>query len=294
MSPQESRAPGTRSPAPARAASGSAPAIVPADGAGEGSPVEAVDRAIVVLEALAPAGARGVPLAELAAGLGLNKTTVHRTLAALRFRGFVVQDPTTGVYRLGPGALRLGDDFLAEENLPVLLHPALMALSDAVDELVHLGVLSGTQVVYLDKVEPERPVRVWSAVGRRSPAATTALGRALLAFRGADRTRLTGYLDGGDPGPVRSALESARARGYATEHEENEPGISCVAVPLLRSGSAVAAVSVTAPSERMTAERVAALHTRMCEVLPPLLPAGLALPAREVTPGVEARSRVGR
>ncbi|NMR18757.1 IclR family transcriptional regulator [Cellulomonas fimi] len=248
------------------------------------SPVESVDRALVVLQVLARAGARGMGLAELASELRVNKSTVHRALAALRFRGFVTQDPASGGYVLGPSATQLAEDFFGDENLPVLLHSALVALSGVAQELVHLGVLSGTHVVYLDKVEPERSVRVWSAVGRRSPAVTTALGRAMLAFRGTDRSALAGYVravgEGRavDPEHVWDALEHARARGYATEVEENEAGISCIAVPVLRGGTAIAAVSVTAPAERMTTERVEQLHAEMREVLPQLLPTGLHLP----------------
>jgi len=134
---------------------------------------------------------------------------------------------------------------VSEQNLAVLLHPALVALSGATDELVHLGVLSGTQIVYLDKVEPERAVRVWSAVGQRSPAVTTALGRALLAFRTTTRRALDGYLRAAgrqvDAERVWSAVECAREDGFATEQQENEPGISCLAVALLRGGAAVAA-----------------------------------------------------
>ena len=258
----------------------------------QGSPVEAVDRALLLLQALAPTGASGATLSQLAEQTRLNKTTVHRTLAALRLRGFVEQDPGSGSYALGAAATQLAGDFFGEENLPVMLHPALVALSGAVDELVHLGVLSGTRVVYLDKVEPERPVRVWSAVGRTRPAVTTALGRALLAWRGTDRVMLAGYVrarhaedDAGTGGAaavtvdgVWQELERARTRGWAVEVEENEPGISCVAVPLLRAGAAVAAVSVTAPVERMTAARRDQLVGRVHELLPPLLPAGLHLP----------------
>ena len=242
------------------------------------SPVEAVDRALRVLEALAAAGPGGASLGDLAVSLGLHKTTVHRTLAALRHRGYASQEPT-GRYVLGAAATRLGDDYLAEENLPLLLRPALLALGREVDELVHLGVLSGREVVYLDKVEPERPVRVWSAVGRHRPAVTTALGRALLAYRGVDRAALDAYLAPDvDAGHVWDALERARRTGAATEVEENEPGIACVAVPLLRTGAAVAAVSVTAPVDRMTPERVEALRTAMLVVLPPLLPDGVTVP----------------
>lgn len=250
----------------------------------DASPVVSVDRALLALQALARAGAHGMGLAELAVALGLNKTTVHRALAALRFRGFVTQDPSSGSYLLGPSATQLAEDFFGDENLPVLLHPALVALCGATDELVHLGVLSGTQVVYLDKVEPERSVRVWSAVGRRRAAVTTALGRALLAYRGTDRSALPGYVRAAgdqmatDADHVWSVLERARGRGFATEEQENETGISCVAVPLLRSGVAIAAVSITAPAERMTTERIAWLNAQMRDVLPPLLPEGLTLP----------------
>jgi len=268
------------------------------------SPVESVDRALLVLQALAEAGARGIGLAELAADLGLNKSTVHRSLAALRFRGFVTQDPASGTYLLGPSATQLAEDFFGDENLPVLLHPALVALCGAAAELVHLGVLSGTQVVYLDKVEAERSVRVWSAVGRRRAAVTTALGRALLAYRGTERSALPGYVRAAseigsgtqgtsqsgrsengaiarpvlDADQVWSILELARSRGYATEDQENEAGISCLAVPLLRAGVAIAAVSITAPAERMTPDRIEWLHTQIQQVLPPLLPPALSLP----------------
>jgi DNA-binding IclR family transcriptional regulator len=249
----------------------------------ETSPVRSIDHALLALQSLAAAGGGGMRLATLASNLGLSRPTTHRCLAALRHRGFVTQDPETGAYLLGSAAVRLADVYLSEENLPVLLHPALLALSRSTDELVHLGVLSGTEVVYLAKVEPERPVRVWSAVGRRSAAATTALGRALLAYRGADRTALAGYARTGadrlDVDHLWAALEAARRRGFATEREENEAGISCVAVPLIRSGAAIAAVSVTAPAERMTPEHIQWLHAQMTEVLPPLLPEGLTLPA---------------
>lgn len=252
----------------------------------ETSPVESVDRALRMLTTLAGAGARGMTLAELATALDLNKTTVHRGLAALKHRDFVTQDPTSGAYLLGGAATDLARTYFGEDNLPGLLHPALVALCAATDELVHLGTLNGVQVVYLDKVEPERPVRVWSAVGRRRPAVTTALGRALLAHRATeaeplDEAALAGYVPAGvevDPGRLRAMLESARVTGYATEEQENEPGISCVAVPLMRAGAAVAAVSITAPSERMTPDRITELHTAIRRTLPPLLPPGLTLP----------------
>ena len=249
----------------------------------EASPLGSVDKALLALDTLAGFGAAGAPLATLAQAVGVSKPTLHRTLAALRHRGYAEQT-SDGAYRLGPAALSLGSTYLAEENLPALLHPALTALSEKTDELVHLGVLAGREVVYLDKVEPQRAVRVWSAVGRRRAAATTALGRALLSVQDLDEAALARYA-GADAGSgsglehLRDALTSARANGFAAETEENEPGIACIAVPLLRAGRAVAAVSITAPVERLRgaarAERVGALRS----TLPGLLPAGLAVPS---------------
>lgn len=251
--------------------------------------MESVDRALLVLQALARAGARGAPLADLAAELGLNKSTVHRALAALRYRDFVTQDHATGAYLLGPAAIGLHETYFDDDQLPLLLHAALAALSGETAELVHLGVLNGAHVLYLDKVEPQRSVRVWSAVGRRRPAASTALGRALLAYRGTTAEMLGGYVQAtgsdteGLAAPVSAerlwqALEDARRRGYAVEREENEPGISCLAVPLLRGEVPVAAVSITAPAERMTEDRLTRLHDQVRRVLPPLLPAGTTIP----------------
>lgn len=248
------------------------------------SPLGSVDKALTALDALAAAGPRGVALGDLARDLGLHKASLHRTLAALRHRGYAEQDAATGDYRLGPAATALATVYLGEENLPALLHPALVAVCRATDELVHLGALAGTEIVYLDKVEPARAVRVWSAVGRRRPAATTALGRALLAHRPLDDDLLAWYADAApeDHAVGAEALGAicteVRSTGFATEDEENEPGISCVAIPVLRGGQSVAAVSVTAPAERLGARRRREIETILRDVVPPLLPPALAVP----------------
>ncbi|MCA5892223.1 IclR family transcriptional regulator [Isoptericola sp. NEAU-Y5] len=243
------------------------------------SPLGSVDKALLALDALARAGAGGLSLARLAADVGANKSTLHRTLAALRHRGYAEQADDGG-YRLGPAVLALGTAFLAEDNLPALLRPALERLRDDVDELVHLGTLAGREVVYLDKVEPQRPVRVWSAVGRRQPAATTALGRALLAAHDPREIHLARYAtDAEDVARLTATVADARRLGYATETEENEPGIACVAVAVLRAGRPVAAVSVTAPVERMTGEPRAARVAALLDALPAALPPGMTVPA---------------
>lgn len=246
--------------------------------AGGQSPIESVDRALRVLEYLAQVGPPGVGLADLSHAVELNKATAHRVLAALRFRDYVTQTPS-GDYVLGPAATQIGARFYRDENLPELLRPALAALCEAVDELVHLGTLRGRHVVYLDKVEPQRAVRVWSAVGRASPVLSTALGRALLAAAGVGREVVENYAPE-DPDLAQrawAAIERAAVDGYATEREENEPGISCLALALMREGKPVAAISVTAPVERLRVGDEARIFGEFKRVLPQRLGSGLEL-----------------
>ncbi len=256
---------------------------VPHGSPASASPLGSVDKALATLEALAAAGPAGLPLGVLAQHLGLHKASLHRTLAALRHRGYAEQDEESGRYRLGSAATALATVYLGEENLPALLHPALVAVCQATDELVHLGALAGTEIVYLDKVEPARTVRVWSAVGRRRPAATTALGRALLAHQDLDDARLAWYADAAPDAMTTSGLRAICARtrehGFAHEVEENEAGISCVALPVLSDGRPVAAISVTVPVERLGADRRRDIEDELARLVPAVLPPPFGVPA---------------
>lgn len=245
----------------------------------DGPRVEAIDRALILLTALAEAGPDGAPLTELSSTTGVNKSTAYRALSTMRAHGFVAQSEVTGDYRLGTVAMSLGERFLTPQSLVQSLHPALVALSREADELVHLGVLVGDEVLYLDKVEPERAIRVFSEIGRRTSAASSAMGRALLAARSVPDDQLAAYLH---HCPVTvdqlsAALEDARARGFSTEIGINERGVACLGAALMRGPDAVAALSVTMPSERLTERRQGELAALISTLLPPLLPAELAL-----------------
>ena len=159
----------------------------------EGPRVEAIDRALSLLTALSQAGPKGAPLTELAVATGVNKSTAYRALSTMRAHGFVTQSASTGDYRLGAAAMALGEQFLTPQSLVQSLHPALVALSREADELVHLGILNGDRVIYVDKVESDKAIRVWSQVGRNASAATTSLGRAILAYRPIPDDHLDAY-----------------------------------------------------------------------------------------------------
>ncbi|MEZ5088336.1 MAG: IclR family transcriptional regulator [Micropruina sp.] len=245
----------------------------------DGPRVEAIDRALRLLTALADAGPAGSSLTDLASATGVNKSTAYRALSTMKTHGFVTQSEASGGYCLGVAAMSLGESFLTPQGLARALHPALVTLSREANELVHLGVLVGDQVLYIDKVEPERAIRVWSEVGRRTGAATSAMGRALLAARGVPDDQLSAYLHR-SPIPVSeltSSVHTARERGYATEVEENETGVACLGLALANGQGPVAAVSITMQSERLTPARQRDLAQLVRRVLPPLLPEGLSL-----------------
>ncbi|MBP2409773.1 IclR family transcriptional regulator [Brachybacterium fresconis] len=254
------------------------------------SPVGSVDKALVLLEILASAGPEGMTLRDIAAAGDFNKASVHRLLRALMHRGFADQSPGDQHYRLGTAVLELGHSFGGGENLPVLFAPALAAISHSSQELVHLGRLDGPHVLYLDKVEPERTLRVWSSIGKRAPAARTAMGRALLAADGVRGPALEAYAratesSAAQPGAVitldelADVVEGTAERGWSMEIEENEAGIACVGVALARPGGRSVSVSVTGPIERMDERRRAEIGALLREELSHLAPAGFEVAA---------------
>jgi DNA-binding IclR family transcriptional regulator len=143
--------------------------------------------------------------------------------------------------------------------------------------------MTDDQVLYVDKVEPERAIRVWSSVGQRAPAATTSMGRALLAAGDVPDDQLRAYLRAVPPDRemswehLRDVVHAARSRGYATEVEENEPGVACIGMAILRGNRTVGALSITSLADRMTPGRQVALAQAIHGVVGPLLPEGLAL-----------------
>lgn len=259
-------------------------------------PLASVQRALRIVEFLCTADIRGVPLAAVASGLEINKTTAYNALVTLKDQGWVDQDQATGRYRLGGGIRPIVEYSARVDRVIERIHPALAAARTRANELVHLGSLSGRRVVYRDKVEPDRPIRVVSQIGREIPAVITAMGRALIGSLPDRDERLDWFMS--DPAldsfaPERkAAIRQAVAsnfllldrRGWSQEIGESEPGIACVAVPFVTSEIPLA-ISITAPVERMPDHRYAELAQIATEALQ-------ALPASaDVTVATAARSR---
>jgi IclR family acetate operon transcriptional repressor len=235
------------------------------------SPVASVDRALRIL-AMIGGAARGLSLDDLAAGLDIPKSSLHRILAALKFRRFVAQPEPGGVYFLGTELLATAFRFHDMLDMRALIHPLLLRLTAELNETTHMGVLDGAEIVYQDKIEATHTIKLLSVIGGRNPAHATGVGKALLAWTYPTDEAIKAWAAQWAPLPrptkrtVKSAVQLAdelaqvRERGYALDVEENEVGIRCAAVPIFL-GKAVpaAAVSVTMLGSRAELRRLTEL-----------------------------------
>ncbi|WP_324715865.1 IclR family transcriptional regulator [Carboxydochorda subterranea] len=222
-----------------------------------------MERAFQLLDALARSDA-GV--SELARTTGLHKATVHRLLRTLRELGLVEVGPDGTRYRLGLRLLELGGRVLARLDLRDVARPYLMELRDRTRLTVHMAILNGTEVVYIEKLDSPANLRMASFVGTRNPAYCTALGKAILAALPEGElesvlamTRLLPRTPNTitSRGALREELAAARARGYAIDNVENEEGIRCVGAPVYgHTGRVVASISVSGPIFSVTMEGI--------------------------------------
>ena len=224
--------------------------------------IQSVDRAIDVLEYLAERDDGAVT--DLAAALGVHKSTAFRLLAALEARGLVEQVSERGRYRLGFGLVRLAGATAARLDIVEQSRPVTRRLAAAVGDTVNVARLEGEAAVNLDQVLGGATVATQNWVGQRTPLHATSSGKVLLAFADpADRERLLARpLAVFTPATIanRAALEvelrAVIAAGWASTREELELGLNAIAAPIRgHDGSVVAAVSVSGPSYRLGPER---------------------------------------
>lgn len=225
----------------------------------EASPpiAQTLDRGLRILEAVSQAGG-ALTVAEAACAAGLDRTVAHRLVVTLATRGYL-QRESGGGYRLGPTCLALAS---VVTDLRAAAKPHLDALRDATGETVHLVILSGREVVFVDGTESIHALRVAARTGRHLPAHATSVGKALLAALPPGRfAALYGHGDLVavtqrticDPQALERDLALTRERGYATSRGESENGVGSVGVAVRNpAGDPQAALSVAMPLDRFT------------------------------------------
>ncbi|MDJ0105516.1 IclR family transcriptional regulator [Rhodococcus erythropolis] len=205
-------------------------------------------------------GGKRLRVNEVSREMGLSRSTVHRMLATLSYHQFVEQDEFSRAYQPGPALVDIGLAVLQNIEIRVIARNALLRLRDETGETVHLAMLRGAEVLYIDSAESEQVVRTGSRIGWTLPAHATAAGKALLAeLSDAEIDALFPDEDLEVPTPrtlsTKAALFTqigeARSRGYAVNNGESESDVSAVAAVVRdRDGRSRGAIAVTAPRSR--------------------------------------------
>ncbi|MCD1635795.1 IclR family transcriptional regulator [Martelella mediterranea] len=226
----------------------------PARSSSDGSKLPSVDKSLRVLLALAEAGFGGVDLRTLSARLGINKSSLHTSISALRFRGFVSQSPDTRRYYLGPAIADLSQIYMRRYDLRSLLRPGLMRLTREINEVCYMSQLDGTEILYLERTESRRPIQPGIQNGTRLLAVNTAMGRTMIAAAYEDFDSFARIFGPGyqprtahAPPTIEAAwqeIEAVRRRGFGIDRQENVEGLTAVAVGIVNGGAPVASVSV--------------------------------------------------
>ena len=218
--------------------------------------VKSVGRALDILDALAGSQEQ-LGVSELSAMTTLPSATVHRLLCTLVDRGYVRQDPMTRRYMLGAQLLKLGSS--AGRLLGAWVTPLLGRLVSATGESANLAVLEDDQVVYVAQTPSPHRMRLFTEIGNRVPVHSTAVGKVLLAFRPRHVAAAMLARQGmpartprtiTQPEAFVEELDRVVERGFATDDEEEEDGVRCVAVPVFGIGDGIAAISLSGPASR--------------------------------------------
>jgi len=242
--------------------------------------VQSVDRAISVLEILAQRGEAGV--SEVAADIGVHKSTAFRLLAALEERELVEQTQDRGKYRLGFGILRLASAVPGQLDVTHQARALCEQLASQVGETVNIAVRRSHFVVNVDQARGPSAVATHNWVGELTPLHATSSGKILLAYMAPEERRnmlASAGLARLTPHTITSQREleeqiAAARDGYASSVEELEEGLNAVAAPVRdHTGGVIAALSVSGPVYRFTEDR-------MREVTPDVVAAAAAISQR--------------
>jgi len=222
---------------------------------------QAIDRAAQLLVQVVESE-RPPAVGELAEWSGLPKSTVSRLLRALERNGLVQREGPRGGFRPGSLFVNLARRSGAADLIE-LAGPELRRLADRTGETVNLAVPGAEQAEYVTQIETGHFLGSTSWIGRVTPDHCTAVGKVFLAFgaaRAPERLERLTTETIVDPLRLEVELEQVRARGYATASGELEPGLVAIAAPVRNAaGETVAAISVSGPSLRLTAKKLAPL-----------------------------------
>ncbi|MFE2181857.1 IclR family transcriptional regulator [Streptomyces sp. NPDC059455] len=233
-----------------------------ADGGGGVREVKSAARTVQVLEILANHSSDQVRLRELSELTGVPRSSLYALLQTLVASGWVRTDPSGSFYSIGIRALLTGTKYLDTDAQLGLAAPVLDGLAEELGETIHFARLDGADIVYLATRASRHYLRPFSRVGRRLPAYTAALGKALLAEQPPEYLErelppvLPVYTERtiSDHTALRDHLDAVRERGYAIDDQEYIEGVVCFGFALRHTVPAEDAISCSVPTVRLTEE----------------------------------------
>ena len=226
--------------------------------------VQSIDRAVAILECFNDEN-KDYKLSEISDKLDLNKSTVHGIITTLKYHGFVSQDEETQKYKLGIRFIEFGNLVSNSINIRNAALPIIDQVCNKIEETVHVAMLDGLDIVWIEKKECTKSVKTSTKIGSRLPAYTTADGKIILSYLSEDKIR--SYLPKKIPKFTQNTItnkveyfkrmEENKKLGYTIDNEEFVEGIKCVAAPIFdHNGNVRFSLSTTAPAFRMNEEKI--------------------------------------
>lgn len=221
----------------------------------ESSVLKALNLLQVMIHANEPLG-----VTALARMTDQHKSNVHRMLQILCAAGLAFRVGDSGTYRPSLKLWELGSKLIRNFDIIEVSHPILEELSKVVKETVHLSVMEGMDVVYIDRIESSYPIMVRTDIGSRAPAQCVATGKVLLSGlpvlpEEAIINQLEKHADFSvlDIDTLKNQLETVARQGWARTHSEWRQGVIGYAAPIYQSNAQfIAAIGVSGPEERMS------------------------------------------
>lgn len=215
--------------------------------------IRALDRGLDILEAFSLAEPE-LSVAQIAERADLPKPTVIRLVSVLADRGYVERVADAERYRLGVKTLEVSSVYLQSTSLEAEARPIMAELARTTGQTANLGILDRGQVVHIEVMAPDRPVRFWASIGKREDAYVSGLGKVLVAAL--TPAELDAYLQQDFPAitphtitdrvDLTRELAEIGQQGFAVDREESNLGVLCVAAPIRDSyGRVVAALSIS-------------------------------------------------
>lgn len=219
--------------------------------------VRSVERALDIL--LCFTTQPSLSMSEIAHHVGLHKSTVHRLLASLEGKGFVVRDTATEKYKLGFRIWELSVNVSQSDDPAILFLAEMEQLRDRLGETVSLYVRDGNERIRIQAVQSNHSVRRVAPIGVRLPLYVGASSKILVAYeKPRQQMEIIQQLpEMIDKTTMLEQMTIIRAQGYATSSEERESGVAAIAAPVFdRQGHFIAALSVSGPINRMSTEKI--------------------------------------